>query len=134
MNRLSTARRIALMAAAVFYLAAGILHFVRTGAYLKIVPPFIPAHPAMVYITGACEILGGLGLLIPITRRWAAWGLAALLIAVFPANIYMAASPLQAGAAAVPRILLWGRLALQPILIWWVLWCSLSSGYRTTAE
>jgi uncharacterized membrane protein len=121
---LFTARRFALLAAAIFYAAAGILHFVKAGAYLKIMPPFVPAHLAMVYISGACEILGGIGLLIPKARRLAAWGLAALLVAVFPANIYMAVSPQQAGSAAVPPILLWGRLALQPILIWWILWCS----------
>jgi uncharacterized membrane protein len=117
-------RRFALRAAAIFFGAAGILHFVKPGAYLKIMPPFVPAHLAMVYISGACEILGGLGLLLPITRRAAAWGLAALLIAVFPANIYMLTSSLQAGAATVPSLLLWARLPLQPLLIWWVLWCS----------
>jgi len=135
MKQSPTKRRIALTAATVFYVAAGILHFVKPGAYLKIVPPFVPAHLAMVYISGACEILGGLGLLVPAARRLAAWGLIALLVAVFPANIYMLTNPLEAGAASVPPILLWGRLALQPLLIWWIMWCYRPpSSQRTTAE
>jgi uncharacterized membrane protein len=63
-------------------------------------------------------------LLIPRLRRQAALGLVALLIAVFPANIYMATNPIEAGAGSLPPAALWGRLLLQPILIWWVLWAT----------
>lgn len=112
------------MLASVFYIGAGILHFTKTGFYLKIVPPYVPWHPAMVYISGACEIAGGIGLLIPPLRRAAAWGLVALLIAVFPANVFMATDPLAAGAESIPPAILWGRLPLQLVFIWWVLWAT----------
>lgn len=110
--------------AAVFYIAAGALHFIKPEPYLKIMPPYIPWHAFMVRASGACEILGGLGLFVPATRRAAAWGLIALLIAVFPANIYMATNPIEAGAAFVAPALRWGRLPLQLLLIWWLLWCT----------
>ena len=67
-------------------------------------------------VAGLSEIAGGIGLLIPALRRAAAWGLVALLVAVFPANVYMAMEQ--------PNLLLWGRLPLQIVLIWWVLWCT----------
>jgi len=63
-------------------------------------------------------------MLIPATRRAAVWGLVALLIAVFPANLYMAMHPTEAGAASIAPILRWGRLPFQALLIWWLLWCT----------
>ena len=126
---MATARNIARIGAAVFFAAAGAMHFARPAPYLKIMPPFIPAPLAMVYISGAAEIAGGLGLLIRRVRRPAAWGLTALLIAVFPANIYMAAEHVQVTASPLPGWLLWGRLALQPLMIWWVLWSSVRAKY-----
>jgi uncharacterized membrane protein len=110
--------------AAVFYIAAGSLHFIKPAPYLGIMPPYIPWHGAMVRVSGAFEILGGLGLLVPATRRAAAWGLVALLIAVFPANLYMAMHPVEAGAEAIAPVLRWGRLPLQAVLIWWLLRCT----------
>jgi uncharacterized membrane protein len=124
MSRSSKFRRVALWVAVVFYVAAGVFHFAKPAPYLKIMPPFVPAHLAMVYISGAFEILGGLGLALPVTRRAAGWGLAVLLVAVFPANVFMAVDPVRAGAASIRPEILWARLALQPLLIWWVLWCS----------
>jgi uncharacterized membrane protein len=100
---LSTAHRIAVVVAAVFYIVAGSLHFIKPAPYLRIMPLYIPWHAAMVRISGAFEILGGLGLLVLATRRTAAWGLVAVLIAVFPANIYMAVHPVEAGAAGMHR-------------------------------
>jgi uncharacterized membrane protein len=125
-SRLSSWRKIGLLLAAVFYIVAGVLHFLKPAPYLKIMPPYIPWHALMVELSGAAEILGGLGLLLPQTRRAAAWGLVALLIAVFPANIYMATNPIEAGAAAIAPALRWGRLPLQGLLVWWILWCSKS--------
>jgi uncharacterized membrane protein len=127
-EKLSTAQRNGLLVAVMFYVVAGTLHFIKTDAYLRIMPPYIPWHVFMVGASGVCEILGGLGLLAPQTRRLAAWGLIALLIAVFPANIYMATNPLEAGAESIAPELRWGRLALQPLLIWWVLWCTKPRG------
>jgi uncharacterized membrane protein len=127
---LSTAQSISLVLAGVFYVAAGTWHFIKPGFYLKIMPPYIPWHVQMVLISGFFEILGGLGLLIPPTRRLAAWGLVALLIAVFPANIFMATNPVESGATSIAPALRWGRLPLQLLLAWWLLWCTHS---RSTA-
>ena len=121
MTCLSTPQKIGFVLAAIFYVGAGVLYFLKPEPYLKLMPPYIPWHEAMVALSGACEILGGLGLLIPLTRRVAAWGLVALLIAVFPANVYMATNPVEAGAAAVSPAIRWGRLPVQALLIWWVL-------------
>jgi uncharacterized membrane protein len=121
---LSRPQKVLLPIAAFFYTVAGVLHFLKPSPYLKIMPPYIPWPLAMVYISGAAEIAGGVGLLIPSVRRAAAWGLVALLVAVFPANLYMATNPAEAGAASLSAAALYGRLALQPILIWWVLWCT----------
>ena len=124
LENLSTAQRIGLVVAAIVYVLAGALHFIKTDVYLRIMPPYIPWHLFMVRASGVLEILGGLGLLIPQTRRAAAWGLVALLIAVFPANIYMATNPIDTGAESIAPLFRWGRLALQPLLVWWILWCT----------
>src|SRR5580658_4100153 len=105
-------RRIALTTCALFFTGAGILHFRNPEPYVKIVPPFIPWPLAMVYISGAAEIAGGIGLLLTPLRRAAAWGLIALLIAVFPANVYMALDRVQVTANPLPVWLLWARLPL----------------------
>ena len=104
---------------AVLFLLSGSLHFLAPHLYLRIMPPYLPAPLTLVYISGAAEILGGAGLLIPATRQAAAWGLVALLIAVLPANIYMATAHL-----AVPGIMgqswaQWLRIPLQAPLIYW---------------
>ncbi len=124
LRNLSTAQKIGVASAAIFYVVAGTLHFIKPDAYLKIMPPYVPWHVAMVRISGGFEILGGLGLLIPKMRRAAALGLVALLVAVFPANYYMATNPIDAGAAAIAPVLRWGRLPVQLLLIWWLLWCT----------
>ncbi|WP_345234472.1 DoxX family protein [Hymenobacter saemangeumensis] len=110
-------RHLSLYLLAMLFVGAGLLHFLRPGIYLRIMPPTLPAPLALVYISGFCEVLGGLGLLWPRSRRWAVWGLLALLVAVFPANIYMALIHEQLG---IPGWLAWGRLPLQGVLLWWV--------------
>jgi uncharacterized membrane protein len=117
-------RKVLLVLAAAFFSVAGVLHFLKPAMYMRIMPPYIPWPLAMVYISGGAEIAGGLGILLPPARRAAALGLMALLVAVFPANVYMATNPLEAGASALPPAALWGRLLLQPVLIWWVWWCT----------
>jgi uncharacterized membrane protein len=104
---------VGLTLAAGLYIAAGTLHFTRPQFYLKIMPPYIPWHVAMVRISGVAEILGGLGLLSSECRRAAAWGLIALLIAVFPANLYMVTNPIETGAISVAPVLRWARLFVQ---------------------
>jgi uncharacterized membrane protein len=99
---------------AVLFMGAGAMHFVSTAEYVRIMPPELPWPRMLVYVSGVCEVLGGLGLLYAPVRRWAAWGLVALLVAVFPANIYM----LHIGYGA-PAWALWLRLPLQGLMIWW---------------
>lgn len=98
------------------YIAAGLNHFINPRVYLAMMPPYIPAHSQMVFWSGVAEVLLGAGLLFPATRSWAAWGLIALLIAVFPANVFMAMSD---RFRKMPAWLRWGRLPLQALLIWW---------------
>jgi len=101
------------------FIASGILHFVMPAPYVRIVPPLLPQPKALVLISGGAEILGGVGLLIPRLRRAAAFGLALLLVAVFPANIYMAVSHVPAKGLLGNRWLQWLRLPVQLPLIWW---------------
>jgi uncharacterized membrane protein len=101
---------------ALVYIAAGINHFIRPRIYLALMPPYLPAHQLLVDLSGIAEVVLGLGLLLPATRTWAAWGLILLLIAVFPANVHMAMSD---QFARIPDWIRWGRLPLQGLLIWW---------------
>jgi uncharacterized membrane protein len=108
---------------AALFVIAGAMHFILPSAYERILPPFLPqlflAHRfAVIALTGVAEIAGGLGLLWEPTRRAAAISLALLLIAVFPANLWMATSNTQSGVA---QWALWLRLPLQLPLIWWAL-------------
>ena len=102
---------------ALLFVLAGIWHFVHPATYLAIMPPQLPQPTALVYVSGVFEMLGGLGLLVRRTRRMAGWGLLALLVAVFPANVYMALVHQQLG---IPGWVAWGRLPLQLPLLWWV--------------
>ncbi|WP_316248051.1 MauE/DoxX family redox-associated membrane protein [Hymenobacter sp. BT491] len=102
---------------AVVFVGAGLLHFLMPEPYLRIMPPYLPAHLLLVYASGAAEIGLGLLLLPKHTRRWGAWGLVALLIAVFPANLYMAQH--NEALFQLPAWAVWGRLPVQGVLIWW---------------
>ena len=104
----------------VLFVAAGTLHFVKPDFYVKIMPPYLPWHYELVLISGAFEILGGVGLLVPRLTVPAAWGLIALLVAVFPANLHMALHTEQ--YPDIPPAALWGRLPLQAVLIAWAYW------------
>ena len=104
---------------AVLFVSAGALHFLRPRVFDAIVPPYVPLPPrAATLISGAAELAGGLGLLHPATRPAARWGLMALLLAVFPANLQMALEPEK--FAPIPTWALWARLPLQPLLAYWV--------------
>jgi uncharacterized membrane protein len=108
----------------VFFVGAGANHFINPAPYIGMMPAELPAstHVPLVYISGVFEMLGGLGLILPATRRLAAWGLIALLLAVFPANVNMAINHLKLGDTDVPVWALWGRLPLQAVLIAWAWW------------
>lgn len=105
---------------ALFFVLAGLNHFRNTDFYVKIMPPYLPWHLFFVYLSGFFEIALGALLLIPRQQRVAAWGLIALLVAVFPANIHMAVhSELY---PAISPAMLWARLPLQGVLIAWAYW------------
>jgi uncharacterized membrane protein len=105
---------------AAFFVLAGIAHFVWPDVYMTMMPPFLPWPHALVLISGACEIAGGVGVLCGITRRSAGIGLLLLLLAVFPANLQMLHNALRdhAGPLAMAALVL--RLPLQPLMLWWV--------------
>lgn len=103
-------------------MVVGVLHFAVPDPFVKIMPPYLPWHLELVYISGFFEILGGIGLLIAPVSQAAAWGLIALFIAVFPANINQAVN--QIAIAGVPNnpLFYWIRLPLQAVLIAWAYW------------
>jgi uncharacterized membrane protein len=102
------------------FVAAGILHLAKPAPYVRIVPRWLPAPEMLVLVSGLCEIAGGLGLLLPATRAAAGWGLIALLVAVFPANLQMLLDANTHGASRGWQAALAARLPLQAALIWWV--------------
>jgi uncharacterized membrane protein len=110
-----------------FMVAAGANHFINPAPYLGMMPQELPAHLALVYISGVAEIAGGLGLILPATRRLAAWGLVVLFIAIVPANINMAVNELPLDKTPVPAWALWARLPLQLVLIAWAWWIARSA-------
>ena len=110
-------RKFSLFGLSLFFIYFGIDHFINPEFYLSIMPPAFPLHVEAVYISGFFEILGGISVLIAPLRKIAGWGLVALLICVYPANIYMAITP-----EAFPEIsieLLYFRLPLQFLFIYW---------------
>ncbi|HSZ13262.1 MAG TPA: hypothetical protein VK790_04430 [Solirubrobacteraceae bacterium] len=103
---------------AAFFIQAGVNHFVMPSVYARIVPPALQRHAkAVVQVSGAAEIVGGVGVLVPSTRRLSGLGLVALLAAVFPANVFMAREPQR--FRRIPRWALYGRLPLQPLMMLW---------------
>jgi uncharacterized membrane protein len=102
---------------------AGVAHFANPEPFLRIVPAWLPAPRAIVLVSGVFEILGGAGLLVPRARRAASYGLVALYIAVFPANLNQAIHHINFDdAAPIPPAFLWGRLPLQILFIAWAWW------------
>jgi uncharacterized membrane protein len=99
-----------------FYILAGLNHFRMPRFYMKMMPEYLPAHKFLVDWSGIAEVLLGIGLLIPQTRVISAWGIIALLIAVFPANLYMLTS---GKFTKMPQWILWMRFPLQILMILW---------------
>jgi uncharacterized membrane protein len=102
------------------FIIAGANHILNPGFYLKIMPGYLPWHLELVYISGVCEAFLGALVLVPRYQRAAAWGLIALLVAVFPANVQMVVHPEL--YAEIPLVLLWCRLPLQGLFIAWAYW------------
>lgn len=113
----------------VLFVLAGINHFIHTPFYVSIMPPYLPWHTALVYVSGVAEIVLGVMLCMHRTERLAAWGMIALIIAVTPANLQMAIH-----AELYPQfdpVALWARLPLQGVLIAWAFWFTRACRNRT---
>ncbi|MCB0720992.1 MAG: DoxX family membrane protein [Ignavibacteriae bacterium] len=125
-DKLSDSKFKGRVAASVMFIFTGISHFTNTEAFLAITPDFIPATKEMIYLSGIFEILGAIGLQLPRFRKFSAWGLILLLLAVFPANINAAVNGILTEVAfGIGIWYLWVRLLFQPVFIWWVWWSSL---------
>lgn len=117
---LATRRDKACFAAGFAFLFAGVSHFTNPARYVDMMPPFIPAHAEMVIASGIAEIAGAVGLMIPATRRAAGIGLLALLIAVFPANVYVAIAGKTIEGLPSASWYYWVRLPFQFVYIVWI--------------
>ncbi len=116
------AKQLALLALAAFFVAAGVNHFLTPDFYVGIMPPYLPAHLELVYLSGFFEVLGGVAVLVPGVRALAGWGLILLLLAVYPANLHMALHPEL--FPEVPTFALYARLPLQFVVIAWAYWAT----------
>jgi uncharacterized membrane protein len=115
-------RTVARLVTAIFFIVAGANHFWHTGFYVRITPPVFPHRLGLVWISGFFEIAGGAGLLVQSLWRAASRGLILLLLAVFPANVYMAVDADRFADLGLPAWVSWLRLPLQGVLIAWVWW------------
>ena len=118
-----TLKKITIFIMVIFYINVGLLHFLDPNWFLPIVPPYLPFHLELVYISGFFEILFGVLLIFQNTRSFAGKGLIILLIAVFPANIYLAQT--NGAAMNTTPLIAWGRLPIQFIFIGLAYWHSL---------
>lgn len=107
---------------ATVYIAAGINHFWHPRFYLRLMPPYLPAPQALNYLSGICEIVLGVLLLVKTTRPFAAWALAVLLLLFTLVHVYMLQQALNQPAYFMSPRAAWLRLLLQPVLIAWALW------------
>lgn len=105
---------------ALFMVVAGVNHFRKPRMYMHIMPPYLPYPRELVLLSGVAEVLLGVLLVVPLTTLLGAWGLVALFVAVFPANLHMALHPEQ--FRKLHPALLWLRLPLQVVLVLWALW------------
>jgi uncharacterized membrane protein len=101
------------------FIFAGVMHFVRPRWYLAIMPDYLPAHRELVYASGMAEIAGGVGTLVPATRKAASWWSIATLVAVFPANLHMALNPDRFKRVPGGKASLYARLPVQLLFIAW---------------
>ena len=99
------------------FIVTGVLHFVRPQSFTSIMPPYVPFPQAAVFVSGMAELGLGIAVMFRSLDPWPAWGLIALLVAVFPANVHMALHPEL--FSKVPRLALYARLPMQALLIYW---------------
>ena len=122
--------RLGLLTQSLFYVASGINHFWHKGFYLHIMPDHYSNPEALVRLSGLAEILGGLGLLVPATRRTSAAGIALMLVVFFDVHQFMLRHPER--FPEVPRWILWARIPLQFAFIAWA-WSYTRSSNRSRA-
>ena len=113
-------KSVSIIIMSLFYISVGINHFTKPYWFLQIVPPYLPYKLKLVYISGFLEIILGVMLLIPSARFYAGWGLIILLIAVYPANIYLAQT--NGAAMNTTPLIAWGRLPFQLVFISLAYW------------
>ena len=123
--------RIGLLVQSLFYIAGGINHFVHKSFYLHIMPDHYSNPEALVKLSGVAEVLGGLGLLVPATRRFSAVGIALMLVVFFDVHQYMVRHPER--FPEVPQWILWGRIPLQFVLIGWALHYARKEAWQITS-
>ena len=123
LNQQKSFRENARLATGFAFIFSGVSHFLMPGKFMEMMPPVLPAPLFLVYLSGVFEILGGIGLMIPATQSHAAIGLVLLLLAVFPANIYVALNNVQLGGVMNYAVYQWLRLPMQLVLMAWVWWC-----------
>jgi uncharacterized membrane protein len=118
-------KKIALYLQAIFYIVAGINHFRKPQSYDGLIPPYLPWHLFINLFAGSAEIVLGIALLLPISRKWAAYGIIAMLLAFIPAHIYfIQIGCCIPGGLCVPQWVGWLRLLIiHPLLIAWAWWC-----------
>ena len=119
---MSTPKRVLLWVMGAFYILSGLNHFVSADAYIAIMPDYLPWHSQLVFLSGLGEVGLGIAVLIPATRVAAAWGIIVLLIAIFPANLYVAMNDLPYVGDEPNTLVNWLRLPLQLVLIAWAYW------------
>lgn len=108
----------------VFYAGAGVLHLRSPGGFAQILPGWVPYPDTVIAFTGICELLGAIGLTIPRLRWWAGVMLAAYAVCVFPANIRHAIDNVAIGGVQLSWWYHGPRMLLQPVLVWWALFCA----------
>lgn len=128
-------KRLLLWVMGIFYLVAGVNHFLHTDFYMPMMPPYLPWHRELVYLSGLAEMVLGAAVLIPALRVVAAWGIIALLMAILPANIHIALHDVPLGGAAQGAgIWNWVRLPFQGVFIAWAWWYTRAERYRNIVE
>jgi uncharacterized membrane protein len=107
----------------IIYISAGLNHFRNPRLYLKIIPSYLPNPKLLNYLSGIAESIFGIGLCIPVFSKFSAWGIVVLLIAVFPANLFMFQD--KKAGMGLPKSILLLRLPLQLVLIFWAYYYTL---------
>jgi len=120
---MSRAKRWLLWLMAAFYVGSGVNHFVNIGFYRPLMPPYLPWHDGLIYLSGVAEMVLGAAVLVPRWRPAAAWGIALLLIAIFPANLHVALYDVPLGGRTYGfGVWNWVRLPFQLVFIAWAWW------------